>query len=297
VLTTYNRCRLLPRAINSVLNGTYQNFELLVMDDASSDATPEAVARFSDPRIRYLRMPENGGVLRLRNRGFDAARGDYIVILDDDDELLPEALGAVAEEFEKVAHENVGVLWFDCRDAETGEKSGAMPFPAGPVDYGEYVCGRIQGDFWIVFSRAALHGNRFNEKLKAHESLLWLRIHRRHKARYVPRMLCLKYREHGGPRLCDLDVRLRQLGHTTLALAQFIEEFGEDVKRACPSVYGRRLAYLGLHQMATGDFAAGRASVLNSLRYRRSVKYALLYLISFFIAPRHVVSLITRMDS
>jgi glycosyltransferase involved in cell wall biosynthesis len=297
VLTTYNRCQLLPRAINSVLNGTYENFEILVMDDASSDATPDAVSQFRDPRVRYLRMPENGGVLRLRNRGFDAARGDYVVILDDDDELLPEALAVVVEEFAGTARENVGVLWFDCRDAESGQKSGTMPIPAGTIDFDEYVCGRIQGDFWIVFSKAALHGNRFNEKLKAHESLLWLRIHRHHKARHVPKMLCLKYREHGGPRLCDLDVRLRQLEHTTLALSQFIEEFGDDVKRACPSVYGRRLAYLGLHQMATGDFTAGRASVLRSLRYRRSVKYALLYLASFFLASRHVVYIITRLDS
>lgn len=297
LLTTYNRCHLLARAINSVLNGTYQNFELLILDDASSDATPEVVSGFKDSRIQYLRMPENGGVLRARNRGFDAARGDYVTILDDDDELTPDALGAVVEEFQSTARENVEVLWFDCKDAESGEKSGIMPMPAGRIDYGEYVCGRIQGDFWITFSKVALQGNRFNEKLKAHESLLWLRIHRGHKARYVPRVLCLKYRQHGGPRLCDLDVRLRQLKHTTLALAQFIEEFGEDVKRGCPAVYGRRLAYLGLHQMAVDDFAAGRSSVWRSLKYRRSVKYALLYVVSFFLPSRHIVSIITRLDS
>lgn len=297
VLTTYNRCHLLPRAINSVLNGGYQNFELLVMDDASSDSTPEIMAQMRDPRIRYIRMAENGGVLRLRNRGFDEARGEYVAILDDDDELLPGALDSVVEEFEKTANDQVGVLWFDCQDAETGERSGAMYGSGEAIDFEEYLCGRIHGDFWIVFRRAALDGNRFNEKLRAHESLLWLRIHRHQKARHVPKVLCLKYRQHGGPRLCDLDVRLRQLGPTTMALAQYIEEFGEDVKRLCPSVYGGKLAYLGLHQMAVGDFSAGRSSVLSSLRYRWSMKYALLYLASFFLAPRHIVSVIARMDS
>jgi len=295
VLTTFNRSKLLPRAIDSVLRGTYSNFELLVMDDASTDGTPEVMTRYRDARIRYMRMAENGGVLRLRNRGFDAARGEYIMILDDDDELLPEALRTVVDEFGK--NERTDVLWFDCQDAETGARSGNMPFPPGLIRFDDYVCGRINGDFWIVYRQRALTGNRFNEQLKAHESLLWLRIQRHRPARYVPTMLCLKYRQHGGPRLCDLDVRLRQLPQTTLALAQFIEEFGEDVKRACPSAYGQKLAYLGLHQMATGDFRAGRAAVLDSLRYRRSVKYVLLYLGSFFLSTKHVVSLIVRSDS
>ena len=211
MLTTYNRCRLLSRAIDSVLNGTYGNFELLVMDDASSDETPELVAGYGDRRIRYVRMADNGGVLRLRNRGFDIARGDYLVILDDDDELVPDALQAVAEELEQASQEPIDVLWFDCRDAESGRTSGTTVKPGGAIDFGDYVCGRIHGDFWLAFRRTALEGYRFNEKLRAHESLLWLRIHRQHRGRHVSRVLCLKYRQHGGARLCDLDVRLRQL--------------------------------------------------------------------------------------
>ena len=53
------------------------------------------------------------------------------------------------------------------------------------------------------------------------------------------------------------------------------------MKRLCPGIYGRRMAYLGLHQISVCNFDAGRASVLKSLRYRRSLKYGLLYLISF----------------
>jgi glycosyltransferase involved in cell wall biosynthesis len=297
VLTTYNRCRLLSRAIHSVVGGTYDNFELIVVDDASTDGTSELMSRIGDPRVRYVRMPGNGGVLTARNRGFDLAQGEYITTLDDDDELTPDALGAVVEEFEKTRREGYEIIWFDCRDAESGQQSGTMPLPAGPVEYGAYLCGRIQGDFWLTFSRNALRGNRFNEQLKAHESLLWLRIHRTHKARYAPRVLCLKYREHGGPRLCDLNVRLAQLRQTTLAMALFIEEFGDDLKRLCPSRYGGRLSYLGLHQMATGDFSAGRSAVLRSLRYRFSAKYLLFYIASFFLTTNHVKAMLTRMES
>ncbi|MHB8728982.1 MAG: glycosyltransferase family 2 protein [Sulfuricaulis sp.] len=297
VLTAYNRCHLLPRAINSVLDGAYENFELIIVDDASTDATSEVVSQLKDPRIQYVRLPVNGGVLRARNCGFDTARGDYVTILDDDDELLPDALSVVAEEFERTKDEHAEVLWFDCRDAESGQKSGTMPGPGGPVDFEDYVCGRIHGDFWMAFSKNALHGNRFNERLKAHESLLWLRIHRAHKARYVPKILCRKYREHGGPRLCDINVRLGQLKQTTLALTLFIQEFGDAVMRVCPTTYGSKLAYLGLHQMAIDDFASGRSSVLRSLKYRFTIKYILLYSLSFILTSKHVKAIIMRMES
>ena len=298
VLTTYNRCHLLPRAIHSVLSGSYANFELIIMDDASTDETSQVVAQLRDYRIRYVRLPENGGVLRARNRAFDLARGEYITILDDDDELAPDALATVADEFRKWDLAGVDVLWFDCRDAESGQRSGSMPHSSsGVVDFRDLICGRIHGDFWLTFSKEALQHHRFNEKLKAHESLLWMRVHRTHQARYVPRVLCSKYRAHGGERLCDLSVRMRQLEYTTLALSLFIEEFGEVLLNTCPSIYGSRLAYLGLHQMAVADFASGRASILRSLRYRFALKYLLLYVASYFISPGHVVALIARAES
>jgi glycosyltransferase involved in cell wall biosynthesis len=59
VLTTYNRSKLLPRAIDSVLKGSYSNFELIVIDDASPDDTEQVVTRIGDPRVRYVRQLEN----------------------------------------------------------------------------------------------------------------------------------------------------------------------------------------------------------------------------------------------
>jgi glycosyltransferase involved in cell wall biosynthesis len=88
VLPTYNRARTLPRAIASVLNQDYRNLELLVVDDASSDDTAAVVAAVGDPRVRYIRLPRNGGASHARNAGLAEAKGAFIAFQDSDDEWL-----------------------------------------------------------------------------------------------------------------------------------------------------------------------------------------------------------------
>jgi len=72
VIPTYNRAHLVGRAIRSVLNQTYQDFEIIVVDDGSTDNTEEVVKSFNDPRIRYIRHEENRGGSAARNTGIRA---------------------------------------------------------------------------------------------------------------------------------------------------------------------------------------------------------------------------------
>ncbi|MCS6927229.1 MAG: glycosyltransferase, partial [Candidatus Binatia bacterium] len=71
---------------------TFHDFELIIVDDASRDETPAAVAGFQDHRIRYIRHEQNRGEAQARNKGVTTAQGSYIAFLDDDDEWLPEKL-------------------------------------------------------------------------------------------------------------------------------------------------------------------------------------------------------------
>ncbi|HBL09915.1 MAG TPA: glycosyl transferase family 2 [Cyanobacteria bacterium UBA11162] len=91
-IATYNRATLLPYAVNSVLTQTYTNFELIICDDGSKDDTPTVVNQWNDPRIRYIRHPQNIGRSKNMRSGFDAAGGDYFIKFDDDDALTPEFL-------------------------------------------------------------------------------------------------------------------------------------------------------------------------------------------------------------
>lgn len=87
MMTSYNRADLIGAAIKSVLEQTYENWELLILDDASSDSTAAVVAgiRGDDPRVIYSPSPLNLGISKNRNRGFSMAKGDYIAVLDSDD--------------------------------------------------------------------------------------------------------------------------------------------------------------------------------------------------------------------
>lgn len=82
------------RAINSVLCQSLGDFELIVVDDASTDATPSLLAAVTDPRLRVLRLPQNRGAAGARNEGIQAAVGEWIAFQDSDDEWLPGKLEA-----------------------------------------------------------------------------------------------------------------------------------------------------------------------------------------------------------
>ena len=91
IIPTYNRANLLDRAIQSVLNQTYQDFELIIVDDGSTDNTREVVGHFADSKIRYIRLNEGtGGCATPRNSALGVAQGEYIAILDDDDFWVDE---------------------------------------------------------------------------------------------------------------------------------------------------------------------------------------------------------------
>ena len=91
ILPTYNRSALLKRAIKSVIEQEFEDWELIIVDDGSTDDTGKIVETFHDSRINYV-YQENGMVAKARNNGIIKSRGEYICFLDDDDEYLKSHL-------------------------------------------------------------------------------------------------------------------------------------------------------------------------------------------------------------
>ncbi len=92
VIPTFNRPALLGRAIESALRQTYDNFEIVVVIDGPDPASREAIEQIRDPRLRYIENSEKAGGSEARNIGGRAARGEWVALLDDDDEWLPNKL-------------------------------------------------------------------------------------------------------------------------------------------------------------------------------------------------------------
>lgn len=90
IVIIYNQARFLGEAIESVLRQTYEHYEIIVMDDDSTDDPAAVAARY--PGVRFYTQPNQGTAGATRNSGFEKSRGEYLVFLDADDRLLPDAL-------------------------------------------------------------------------------------------------------------------------------------------------------------------------------------------------------------
>ena len=100
VIPLFNKERHIERAVKSVINQTFQNFEIIVVDDGSTDNSAEEVLKIKDNRIKLIKQ-KNGGVSSARNKGIDEARYEYIGFLDADDAWKPNFLDSIKEIIEK----------------------------------------------------------------------------------------------------------------------------------------------------------------------------------------------------
>ena len=92
IIPMYNREKTIKMAVESILEQTCQDFELIIVDDCSTDNTDEVVASIKDERIRYLKNERNSGAAVSRNRALREAKGRWIAFLDSDDLWMPEKL-------------------------------------------------------------------------------------------------------------------------------------------------------------------------------------------------------------
>lgn len=126
ILPAYNAARYLGAAIQSALKQTRNDFELLILDNASTDETPAVVAQFSDPRIRSVRHPENYGFAGNVARGFAMARGEYVTVLGADDiwrDHFLERTVAFLDGNPDCSFVHTDAIWIDDDSRPTGESA------------------------------------------------------------------------------------------------------------------------------------------------------------------------------
>lgn len=166
VIPTYERAEVLPRALESALSQTVRDLEVIVVDDGSTDDTPEVVRSVGDDRVRYERLDANRGANAARNRGIELGAGRFVSFLDSDDELHPRHLERVLATFEETGERCAGVFTA-VRLVRDGRPAGVSRAPPGRLTAGQICADNVVGGFSCVTFRASIFGRvgRLDESL------------------------------------------------------------------------------------------------------------------------------------
>jgi len=179
IITCYNQASFLGEAIESVIGQLYQHFEITIIDDGSTDNTSEVAAAYVC--ARYLRQ-ENQGVVAARNKGLQESKGDYVIFLDGDDRLLPNALGISVQHLN--AHPECAFVYGRC--AFIAADGSPLPTWPHPEVEKEHYLALLQKNFiWmpakVMYRRSVFQSVEGFEPAADHccDYDLYLRISRR----------------------------------------------------------------------------------------------------------------------
>jgi glycosyltransferase involved in cell wall biosynthesis len=203
VIPTFNRAALIARSIQSVLNQSYADFELLVIDDGSTDDTASVVAGFCDPRINYVQLPNNAGAAAALNVGIRMSKGEFLSFQGSDDEWLSDNLVKHMSVFEQSSRK-LGVVYSDMHRIL---KDGSVRYHASPTVVPDRLVNPttqfyqvyMLGSQSVVMKRDCLDATGyFNEELPALEDLeLFIRLSKRFDFYRIPEPLVRYYETDG----------------------------------------------------------------------------------------------------
>ncbi len=211
IIPTYNRETLLLKALDSIFQQTFQDFEILIIDDASTDNTEQVVRNLNHEKIRYFRLDKNGGQCVARNYGIKRAEGDYIAFLDSDDIWVPEKLELQLDCFRK-GSANLGCVYGYSYSYDAILDSTSLIQP-------EYYRGNIYRNLltgfcpptpslFMVKKQALIENNGFDEKLITFVDLdMWLRLSLTYEFDFVERPLITKVENIGDQYVNNFDKR------------------------------------------------------------------------------------------
>lgn len=171
IIPVYNRPELFQKAVQSILSQSYQDFEIIVVDDAS---TPCIKYVFDDRRVRLIRRDKNGGTGTARNTGIQAARGRYIAFLDSDDIWLPGKLLHQIPFLEKHPEGQAAITGYNLKMPGLAERSVLPPQPRSWLRHLIMGSSLGAGSTLLVRRECFAEIGFFDEQLSHYEDLDWL---------------------------------------------------------------------------------------------------------------------------
>ena len=249
-MPAHNRPEQLERAARSVLDQHGIPVELIIVDDASTDTTPDVVARLAEePAVTVLRNEVSTGPSGARNRGIEKANGDYLAFCDDDDEWLPGAAALLVGDLESKPDVGAVTSWHQVVHSERNtpvEYRGPTGFGANELLWFNFVA----LPFGVIRRNAFAGDIRFDTDLRGNEDWdLWLRCAQERPFGVMPRIL-YRYHQHGGVRVTG--------ARDALAAGQqkFLDKHRHAMSAACVTY----------HVALIANLRSGRPAMLRALR-------------------------------
>lgn len=175
---TYNNACYLPEMIASVMGQNYKDWELVLVDDGSTDSTPEIMKYYTDPRIRYIRRERNKGIAYSRNQAVSEANGQFIAVMDSDDLMAPDRLSTAIRKLEKSEVDFVYSSYL-MSDEEGHVHQGGWLMPPEKLTYKDVIAGYTAPHVTIVAKKKCFAENPYREQDKVNDDLPlvlnWLR--------------------------------------------------------------------------------------------------------------------------
>lgn len=217
IVTTYKRPKdMVSRAIKSIVEQTYNNLEIIVVDDSPSDyefrdEVREAIMDFADYRITYLFNEKNIGACASRNRAILCSKGKYIMYVDDDDEIVPSC---VEERLSKFTSDEIGLVYSDCYllNETTGEKKIHSERKYRGRVFDRLILKNFILAFPMIRAECFVKCGLFDEELPASQDFdMWLRISREFDVDYIDKPLSIVHIHEGDRITTNYKKRIRGL--------------------------------------------------------------------------------------
>jgi glycosyltransferase involved in cell wall biosynthesis len=243
IIPNYNHTRFISQAINSVLRQSYRSYEIIVVDDGSTDNSRQVVAQFGD-QVRYI-WQENQGLAGARNTGLRAARGEFVGLLDADDQWLPDFLATMVDLADQYP---AAAVYYACAQGMDVEGQTLPQQFGGPVVGPELIYERLLRANFLIPSTILLRrtvveaAGRFDQALRSCEDWdLWLRLLPEHTFVGTPQCL-IRYRLHASSLSKNLT------GMHAAARATVEKNFGPDDGQWSAWSAEKRRIYGGLYR-------------------------------------------------
>ncbi|BAU23564.1 glucosyltransferase [Caldimicrobium thiodismutans] len=277
----------LKDTLKSLLAQTYKNLEIIVTDDTKEGKACEIVKEFPMDKIKYVKNEKYmHGPTGNKNNGLDHVTGEYFTFVDDDDQLLPEAIETLIMYAEE---RNYPIVMANCLDSKTGKFKGLSYGKDMEWTYEDFLRGYLDGDYFLIVATYLLNNERFKDDTWGAELLLWWKIFKKiKKGYYIDKALMICNTVSSGRVTIQME---RYPERQVLNYYYTILEFGEDLLKINQKQYVRyilRGMYFAKLGCDTDKLKFFKES-LKSVNHKTLKVFSYLYYLFVKMVPRKIL--------